>query len=465
MESVTERVIAVEPCSAAANESRRTWRAGSLIYTAPALVGLFALLLVGDFAWSMRDRSVAPMAQWYLNHLGIPSLLFGLLISSFPALIGLILGPIISIRSDRHRSRRGRRIPFLLVTTPIAAFGMIGLGLTPLLVGWIHARYPEQNEMLIAVLCFAVFWTIFEVATIAGQAVFGGLINDVVPRELIGRFYGLFRAVSLIDGMIFNFWLTGKVPAFYTVILLAVGLFFGTAFLAVCFRIREGEYAPPEVVHRRRSWLNSIKAYLRECFASSFYLQVFVLLTVGSLAFVPINTFSIPYAQSLGIDMDTYGKSLALTYLVSLSLSWFLGWMADLFHPLRVVIATLILYIPVAVAGALLARSSDTFVIVWVLHGVLSGCYFTSVASLGQRLFPNARFAQFASAAAILLSLGNMIIGPLMGVLVDATGREFSHTFTVGAILSSLALVLALQVYSAFLKLGGHKGYVAPVVA
>lgn len=102
----------------------------------------------------MRDRSVGPMAQWYLKHLEVPNYLLALLISSFPALVGLILGPIISVKSDRHRGPRGRRIPFLLLTTPIAA-----------------------------------------------TAVLGGLVNDVVPRELLGHFYGLFRAVSLIDGM------------------------------------------------------------------------------------------------------------------------------------------------------------------------------------------------------------------------------------------------------------------------
>jgi hypothetical protein len=41
---------------------------------------------------------------------------------------------------------------------------------------------------------------------VIANAVFGGLINDVVPPALIGRFFGLFRAVSLLAGIIFNFW-------------------------------------------------------------------------------------------------------------------------------------------------------------------------------------------------------------------------------------------------------------------
>jgi len=212
----------------------RVWTAGTLVYSAGGLAALFCWLLLGDFSWSMRDRSVGPMAQWYLRELGVPNLLFAILISSFPALVGLILGPIISVASDRHRGPRGRRIPFLLITTPFAAAGMIGLALTPAIARWVHSIMPGRSEMVVAVVCFGVFWAAFEFATIAATAVFGGLVNDVVPRELLGRFYGLFRGVSLVDGIIFNFWLFGKVETHYTVILLVIGLFYGTSFFFVC---------------------------------------------------------------------------------------------------------------------------------------------------------------------------------------------------------------------------------------
>ncbi len=154
---------------------RKQWRAGTLVYTPAALVLLFLWLLWGDFAWAMRDRSVGPMASWYLSHLNVSSLLFGLLMTSFPALITLVLAPTISYISDRHRGRIGRRIPFLLITTPLSAAGMIGLGLTPLVSAYVHAAMPGQDGTVVALVSFGVFWAIFEVASIASQAVFGGL--------------------------------------------------------------------------------------------------------------------------------------------------------------------------------------------------------------------------------------------------------------------------------------------------
>ncbi|EIP97639.1 Major Facilitator Superfamily transporter [Opitutaceae bacterium TAV1] len=450
----------------------KTWRAGTLTYTPAALVVLFLWLLWGDFAWSMRDRSVGPMSQWYLNELGIPDLLFGLLFSSLPALIGIVLVPIISVKSDRHRGRFGRRIPFLLVTSPIAALGMIGLALTPFLATWVHGHLPGQSEQTVAVLCFGVFWTVFEIASITGLAIFGGLINDVVPEPLLGRFYGLFRAVSLIDGMIFNYWLMGKVPGHYTLILLVIGVFYGTAFLWVCFKVKEGTYPPPpspsfprqtaRATRFIRNTKGGVSAYFRECFSNTYYVSVFLMMAFSGVAFGSLNIFSLPYAKNLGMSMDLYGKGLALTYLVSLALAWLLGWLADRFHPLRMAIATLAGYGLVMIAGWLFATSSTSFFIVWVLHGVLCGSYFTSAASLGQRLFPHSKFAQFASAAGILASSGQMLLGPGLGLLIDATDKNYRHTFSVSILLTIIALLIAGAVHVKFMRLGGPGGYSAP---
>ena len=446
----------------------KTWKAGTLTYTSGGIIALFALLLLGDFVWSMRERSVGPMTHWYLNHLEVPSVLFGLLLSSFPAMVAFILMPIIGVKSDHHRGKWGRRIPFLLVTTPLAALGMLGLAVSPLVAKWVHSHFPDQSEMVIAVVCFGVFWAAFELATIAGGAVFGGLINDVVPKELLGRFYGLFRAVSLIDGMIFNYWIMGKVPAHYTLILSVIGVVYGVAFTWVCLKVKEGDYPPPppkdtSTTGAALGFFRSARTYCRECFAKPYYLMVFVMLTFAFLSFGPINIFAIPYARSLGVDMDTYGKYLALTFGISLCLSYFIGWLVDKFHPLRMSMAALFAYAVVACLGRLYATTPETFLAAWVAHGVISGCFFTSVASLGQRLYPRDKFAQYASASAMVMSPANMTLAPLVGLLLDRTGKVYHHTFTVGCTMAVIALVLAGFVHHRFMKLGGPKNYIAPV--
>jgi len=444
------------------------WQAGTLTYTTGGLVVLFLWLLWGDFAWAMRDRSVGPMAQWYLKHLNVPNILFALLISTFPATIGLVLGPIISYKSDRHRGPRGRRIPFLLITTPIAAFGMIGLGLCPILGPLLHQAMGSSSpgERVATLICFGVFWAAFEFATIAASAVFGGLINDVVPAPLFGRFHGLFRAVSLIDGMIFNYWLIGKVDTHFTVLLIVIAVFYGTAFMWVCFRVKEGVYPPPPPEEESPSpvggFIKGAKTYFRECFSRSYYVWVFVMLTIAALSSMPVNTFMIPYAHSLGMSMDAYGKCMATIFLVSLILAYPLGWLADAFHPLRTGLACLAGYLAVTAWGALYARTPETFAIALVLHGVLSGCYYTSAASLGLRLFPRSKFAQFASASGIIGSLCGMTLGPLIGTMIDVTGNLYHYTFTAGCALSVIALATGWHVHGKFMRLGGPKNYIAP---
>lgn len=454
------------PDSPTGSSGPKLWHAGTLVYTMGGLIALFAWLLLGDFAWSMRDRSVGPMAQWYLNSLKVPNLLFGLLISSFPALIGLILGPIISVKSDRHRGKWGRRIPFLLVTTPLAAFGMIGLGFTPIVAEWVHGHFPDQSAMVVSLVCFGVFWAAFEFATIASQAVFGGLVNDVVPASLLGRFYGLFRMVSLVDGMIFNWWIYGKVPTHFTFIFVVIGLFYGIAFLLVCLRIKEGEYPPPPPDPAKSNpvsgFFREVKTYCRECFTNPYYIAVFVMLMVAGLTFAPVNTFAIPFSKSLAVPEDHYGKSLAITFAISFLLAYPLGWLSDVFHPLRTAMAALAGYLVVCVWGGLFATTEWNFLVAWVLHGVLSGTYFTCAASLGQRLFPKNKFAQFASAAGIFGSLATMVMAPAIGFTIDASQNNYRLTFYIGAGLAALALGMAMYVFGKFARLGGPKNYTAP---
>jgi MFS/sugar transport protein len=470
----------------------KTWKVGTLTYTAGGLTALFLLLLFGDFAWAMRDRSIVGIASWYLSSLKVPNLWFGILMSTFPGAVALLLGPIISYKSDRHRGKWGRRIPFLMATTPIAAFGMLGIAATPHIAGWLHGLGRAdnalgirlhhwlgdsamgmnllsalENEEVVAVLCFSVFWAAFEFATIASQSVFGGLINDVVPQALLGRFYALFRAVSLIDGIIFNYWIMGKVPDHFSLILATIGVFYGLAFMWVCLKVKEGQYPPPPPLDdARKSWsrgfLDGARTFKRECFSHPYYLRVFVLIMTATMCFVPINTFSIPYAKSYAVDMNSYGNRLAFIFAISLCLAWPLGWLCDLFHPLRVIAVSLVAYLGVMLFGVFGVHDASTYLTAYVLHGIISGCYFTSVASLGQRLYPREKFAQFASAALLFAAPLQMSLAPLVGLVIDHTGNVYRHAFTVGGVLVSLAIISFWSVYVRFKQLGGPKHYIAP---
>ncbi len=57
----------------------------------------------------------------------------------------------------------------------------------------------------------------------------------------------------------------------------------------------------------------------------------------------------------------------------------------------------------------------------------------------------------------------SMTMAPLVGLVIDATGKVYHYTFATGCVLALIGLAMAFVVHRQFMKLGGPKGYVAPV--
>ena len=291
-----------------------------------------------------------------------------------------------------------------------------------------------------------------------------GLVNDVVPEPIIGRFFGLFRAVSLISGMVFNFYLIGVAKEHFLPILLGIGLLYGGGMLAMCLFVKEGEYPapPPPVPGERRGFIAGLRTYGRECFSKPYYLWVLASIALAQMAFIPVNLFSVYSAESFGLSMTLYGRYIVVMYACSLLLAYPLGWLADRFHPIRVGIGSIAAYALVMAFGFFGTVGPRSFGIVFLAHGVLSGAYFTGAAAIGQRLFPHHRFAQFMAAWVQVLALGNIALGPLMGLLLDLLGHDYRYTFGAGCLIALAALIAGLVVQRRWKSLGGDTSYVAP---
>jgi len=205
-----------------------------------------------------------------------------------------------------------------------------------------------------------------------------------------------------------------------------------------------------------------VKTYCRECFTHPYYLWLFGAWALANLAFNPFYTFSLFYARSVGMSLDQFGKFGALSLFCSLAISYPIGSLADRIHPLRVALISLILYVLLAGWAALFVRTPGSFGFALIAHGVLAGVFLTGTASLGQRLFPQATFAQFASAAALINGLFLMIMPPLMGAWLDASGHAYHLTFAAGGGIAALAAGSLLVVFRYFRKLGGDAAYAPP---
>ena len=441
-----------------------TWQVGSLTYTTGGLAVLFCWLLWGDFAWGIRDRAVPPLMQLLFKKFGASDMVTALIFSSLPAALGMIIGPIVSYKSDRLRTPWGRRIPFLIVPVPFIVLSMIGLAFCP----WLGEKLdhflgpasPGRNWSVVIVM--AAFWTLFEICCMTGNSLFGALVNDVVPQKIIGRFYGLFRTVGLIAGIIFYFNMQNNAESHFAWIFLGVGAFYGIGFTLMCLNVKEGEYPPTPEASTGRGIFFAVKTYFKDGLGNPFYLWFFGAGLFGTISPLPFNLYSLFYAKSIGVDMNIYFKCIALTYAISLCISYPLGCLADRFHPLRVGMASQALYAFIMMGAALLVRDPMTFAVALVAHGVASGCLWTAWASLGQRLLPREKFAEIGSVGGVLGALGTMLAAPVLGRFLDYAHHDYHSTFYISAELTLVSLAAYFVVHYKFVALGGPDYYVAP---
>ena len=471
---------------AAAGPAR--WVAGTLTYTTAGLVGLFVSLLFGDFALSMRDRAVGPVLQLIIKRLHANDRVMSLLIITLPAATSLLVVPVISYKSDRTRTRWGRRIPWLMVITPIAAACMAALAYADRAGAAVAATLGGGTRAaeVCGLLLIGLLWTAFECTATNPSPLVGGLINDVVPRPVLGRFYGLFRAVSLVAGILFNAYIVGHADVHFRGILLGIGVLFLVGFTVMCLTVREGEYPPPPPVgagvppalppepatmpppsggatgadytvntsevggeatvarplgsaRRPAARFAAIGEYLRDSFSRPYYVWIFAALTLSALAFLPFNSFSLPYALQVKLPLPAYGNRIAMSYACSLVLAWPVGWLVDRFSAVVVATGCVALYAVATLAAGIAVRGPGTFGVALVVHGVLSGCYFTSSASLGQALFPRDKYGQFFSAAGAVQALVTIGFGPVLGSVLDLSGHNYRLTLYIGCGTAALA--------------------------
>jgi len=448
----------------------KRWQAGTLTYSAAGIVILFFWLLWGDFAWGLKERSVGYVAGLMVKSFGISDFVYTVLMVSFPCFTNIFLMPVISYRSDRHRGKWGRRIPFLIKTTPFVVIGLIGLGFAPALGCHLSQWGQSMGQLwltpnLAKLLVFGGFWIILDFGTTLTNAIFVALANDVVPTALLGRFLALFRAVSLLCAMMFNAFLLGYSETHATVIFVGLGIFYCIGLYSICLKVKEGDY-PPAVDAAddcRRSFWQAVKLYFHHCLSMPFYRWVIAAQVCCSLSVLPLNTFVIFYVKDLGLSMGVFGKITAAIFLTAVLLSFFLGSLADKFHPIRTGIVSMILLLGVQVAAWFMINSVTTFIIFFVLHELTIMAFNTLMASYTQRLFPRAMYAQFNSALQMFLAVAAVMIAPAIGTILDFLEHNYVHVFILGASIGLAGLLSLFKVYRYFIQYGGDSAYEAPL--
>lgn len=438
-----------------------TWSVGTLTYSLNGLIVLFGLLLLGDFAYSLRERSVVPISQVMLRQQHASDLITSLIYGSIPAILTMVMWPILSVWSDRTRTGWGRRIPFLLIPTPLVCLAMVGLAFSPMMGRWLHGVMGGTGSVETWIIgVFAICWIVFEVFALISSNLFTALVADVVPSQVIGRFFAMFRMVSLGAGIFFNFSLLKHAEDHFIPLFLGIAAVYFIGFTIMCLFVKEGQYPPPPPVSGPT--LGRIGGTIRETIRSPFYVLLFLTLALVALGGMPGNIFMFNMAKSYALDLDQFGKAQALIYAISIVLSFPIGWLSDRFHPMRTAFACLAVFFSLNLVAALYVSDARSFQVMFVLISVAGGAYMTASASLMPRLFPRLQFSQFFAAANVVINLFAFLGTPLLGWIIDLSGHWYQLVYIASALLLGGSLACWLVLFRFFKRLGGFDHYQAP---
>jgi Na+/melibiose symporter-like transporter len=376
-------------------------------------------------------------------------------------MISLFLVPYIGYCSDRSRSRWGRRRPFLQASALVGCAAMLGVAFAPSIAAAAHATLGDWSPGLVALQLglFCVCWSVFDCAAITAGALFSGLVNDIMPRSVIGRFYAIFRIVGLGVAITFNLSVFALTDSYLFEILLAIALVFGLSTTVMCAMTREGHYPEPAAVPAGSSRFVVAYAHTARCFGERRYWCAFASFTLAAVTFGPFNIFSQGYALDLGMSKSELGSLTAGAYAVSIVAAFGIGWLVDRVGPVRVSAGMMGLYFVIVLCGCFLVRDAPAFRCFYLAHVVVSGAYFTAASSLPMALFPSAEFVRYNSSKDILVAFANIVVGASLGPLLDLSGHDYRLTLASAAVFSLLsALCLArllAQPAGAGLRCGG----------
>ncbi len=419
---------------------RSRFDVGTLRYSAVGLVTVITWLLVGELGMAMRDRAVMPASLEMLRRYGASDHLVSVLLSGIPAALALLMTPLIGGASDRYRSRWGRRRPFLFALAPVGGLALLGVAASQRLGAWSAALAgagadPHSHALTV----FAVCWTIFAGVMLCVQALYTGLVNDVLPREWLGRFFGLYRVVSLSIGIAFYLWLFPALDRHLFAIVGVIAVLYAGMIMLMCAMVREGAYPAP--APRAGASLTRARASFADAFTLPQAGWIFGALIVGGIAFGPFNTFSQYYAESLGVSKTELGELSSMAYGVSIVLALIIGSMVDRYGAVTMSLAIMALYTAGIGAGYLLLHDAGTFRPVYLLHVVLSGAYFTAAASLPMALLPRLDFLRFCAIKDLLGSFLGISLSLAQGAVLDRAGHDYRLTLLFAACAGMVATV------------------------
>lgn len=454
----------------AGTEPPARYAVGTLRYTRAGLLVVVAWLLWGCFCSTMLGKAWLIYPTYLLKVESVSNTVATVLTGTIPQAMVVLLCPAISFRSDRTRSRWGRRIPYMLFTLPFVLAFFVALGFSPRIATWLRiSSLPEWLHLSPATLTLGILGVLvvgYYFFNLFVGSVFYYLYADVVPRAMLGRFLGLTRMVAILADFLFRRFLFPYSLDYMEWVFLTVGLLYFVGFGLMCLRVREGEYPPVEDVTSQTGILAQVRLYFAECFIHPIYVLLFLQSALRTIA-ATAGIGTIVFLMGLGVDLRFQGEVGAWIAVFVVLLPYPLGWLVDRYHPLGIYVLATVLELPLQVICYLAMQGPTSYVVLAAWAAIQLQLIGAASIPVLIALFPPDKYGQFCSANAMIRSFAAVLGGLAAGLFLDWVTRNGTVTdgyrfmYLWVAVFNAAALVCLLGVYRYWRRLGGS-AYVAP---
>ncbi len=392
---------------------------GTLTYDKKGLWLLFFWLMWNDFSIMLLEQ-VTHLTGILMRDRGASFTLIATFVS-LGGFLGMWINPVFSTWSDRLRTRFGRRRPFLFISVPLFAACLCSIPFMPDLYHYMMgfewlavflSRLPGNGEVFF--IGFAGLVTgLFNAVVLA---IFSYFYWDVVPEIVLGRFNSLARIVTVAAGIVWSFFIVGYAENHPKVVYIGVSFFCLSIYLLSVWRVKEGEYPPPEA-RKTSSLFEPIREYFRDCFSKSYYLWIFVgtlLFQLGNQGHI-FQGFYLRYDLGMILSVTGWisGVGSTVTTIFGITLGYAAGSMIDRLKPIRVIPASIFIYSLLALVAFFVVHDKISAAIMSSLISVNLFIYSVALGAVTVELFPRERLGQFCSAQAFFYQTIIMVLNPL----------------------------------------------------
>lgn len=339
--------------------------------------------------------------------------------------INMFIQPIVGERSDRTRSRLGRRKPWMLVGAPLAAIFFIIVPTMTTVIG-----------IMLAILVTNLSMALFRSPTIA-------LLGDLFPAEQRSTANGIINLMGGV-GAILAFLVGGALYKFGRITPFVFGsLVMVIAILMVVLFVREKKLGPVENLAQEKSEVekNGFFHSLKEVVNSSDRSGLLILLAImfWFLGYNALDTWISSFGKfTLGINegrMAILTSGLALAFVVFALPS---GLMASRFGRRRIILIGITGLFATILYG-LIVQNELMLISFLVLAGFFWALINVNSLPMVYDVGGDERIGTFTGLYYLASSIA-AIGGPqIVGILIDLTGGNYRIMFIFAAIFMSLA--------------------------